>query len=182
MDLLFIHQNFPGQYPHLASALRDRGVRVAALGGPTARPLPGIPLHRYDPMPAGGIPHCHPWAADLQTKCLRAEAVAVLLEGLLRDGLKADLVIGHPGWGELMGIKDLLPEAPVLHQVEFVYQLDGADLGFDRNGANPVGVNAPGCGCAALPSCWPSTTSTGAWHPPVGRPPPLRNRSVIGSA
>ena len=137
MNLLFIHQNFPGQYPHLARALRDRGNRVAALGGPTARPVPGIPLHRYDPMPSAGIPPCHPWAADLQTKCLRAEAVAVLLEALLRNGYKADLVIGHPGWGELLGIKDLLPHVPVLHQVEFVYQLDGADLGFDSEWGSP---------------------------------------------
>lgn len=137
MDLLFIHQNFPGQYPHLAAALRDRGDRVTAIGGPTARALPGISLHRYDPMPAGGVPDCHPWAADLQTKCLRAEALALLLERLIRNGLRADLVIGHPGWGELIGIKDLLPGVPVLHQVEFVYQLEGADLGFDPEWGRP---------------------------------------------
>ncbi|MFM8276327.1 MAG: glycosyl transferase family 1, partial [Cyanobium sp.] len=54
--ILFIHQNFPGQYRHLALALVARGDRVEAIGGPTSRELPGIPLHRYDPMPAGGVP------------------------------------------------------------------------------------------------------------------------------
>jgi glycosyltransferase involved in cell wall biosynthesis len=129
--ILFIHQNFPGQYRHLAPALLARGHRVLAIGGPTARELAGIPLHRYDPMPAGGVPPCHPWVSDLQTKVLRAEAVGRTLEKLLAQGLKPDLVVGHPGWGELLAIKDLLPSVPVLHQVEFVYQLEGGDVGFD---------------------------------------------------
>lgn len=131
MQVLFIHQNFPGQYPHLAGALRDRGDAVVAIGGPTSRAIEGVPLHCYDPRPPGGAPTCHPWVADFQTKCLRAEAVARLLEGLIADGLKPDLVVGHPGWGELLAVKDLLPDVPVLHQVEFVYQLNGGDVGFD---------------------------------------------------
>ncbi|MCX5967974.1 MAG: glycosyltransferase [Cyanobacteria bacterium] len=129
--ILFLHQNFPGQYRHLAPALQARGERVLAIGGPTARELPGIPLHRYDPMPAGGVPDCHPWVSDLQTKVLRAEAVGRTLEGLLAQGLQLDLIVGHPGWGELLALKDLLPAVPVLHQVEFVYQLEGGDVGFD---------------------------------------------------
>ncbi|KEF40838.1 MAG: glycosyl transferase family 1 [Cyanobium sp. CACIAM 14] len=131
MDIVCIHQNFPGQYRHLAPALVARGDRVTAIGGPTARGLEGIPLHRYDPRPAGGVPPCHPWAADLQTKCLRAEAVGGLLDGLRSQGLRPDLVIGHPGWGELLVVKDVFPEVPVLHQVEFVYQLEGGDTGFE---------------------------------------------------
>lgn len=129
--ILFVHQNFPGQYRHLAPALQRRGDDVQAIGGPTARPLPEIPLHRYDPRPPGGVPACHAWASDLQTKSLRAEAVGVLLERLLAGGLRPDLVIGHPGWGELLAVKDLLPQVPVLHQVEFVYQLEGGDADFD---------------------------------------------------
>ena len=131
MQVLFIHQNFPGQYPHLAAALVRRGHQVVAIGGPTAREIPGVRLHRYNPMPPGGVPLCHAWAADFQTKCLRAEAVARLLERLIGEGLAPDLVVGHPGWGELLAVKDLLPGVPVLHQVEFVYQLEGGDGGFD---------------------------------------------------
>lgn len=129
--ILFIHQNFPGQYRHLAPALLQRGDRVEAIAGASAAGLGGIPLHRYDPMPAGGIPQCHPWASDLQVKALRGEAVAALLERLLAEGLRPDLVIGHAGWGELLAVKDVLPDVPVLHQVEFVYQLQGGDVGFD---------------------------------------------------
>ena len=131
MQLLFIHQNFPGQYPHLAAALVERGDQVVAIGGPTARTIPGVVLHRYDARPKGAMPSCHPWATDFQTKILRAEAVGTLLERLIREGLRPDLVLGHPGWGELLAVKDLLPGIPVLHQVEFVYPLEGGDAGFD---------------------------------------------------
>jgi glycosyltransferase involved in cell wall biosynthesis len=126
-----VHQNFLGQYRHLATVLVARGNRVVAIGGPTAQPLKGVTLHRYDPMPAGGVPPCHSWVGDIQTKVLRAEAVAAQIEALGRKGLDVDLVIGHPGWGELLAIKDVLPGVPVLHQLEFFYQLEGADAGFD---------------------------------------------------
>jgi len=133
MNILCIHQNFPGQYRHLARALLARGDRVVALGGPTAQASEGIPLHRYDARPAGGVPACHPWAADLQTKCFRAQAVAETVERLLKSGAMPtpDLVLGHPGWGELLAIKDVLPEVPVLHYLELVYLLEGGDVGFD---------------------------------------------------
>lgn len=137
MQVLFIHQNFPGQYHHLALALRQRGERVVAIGGPTARSLEGIELHAYNPRPAGGVPACHPWAADFQTKAIRAEAVATLLHKLVAGGLRPDLVVGHPGWGELLAVKDVLPGTPVLHQVEFVYQLQGGDVGFDPEFPQP---------------------------------------------
>ncbi len=131
MQVLFVHQGFPGQYRHLAEALRARGDQVVAIGGPRALGLVGIPLHRYDPSPQAGVPDCHPWARDFQTKCLRAEAVARLLDRLIAGGLSPHLVVGHPGWGELLAIKDLLPHVPVLHQVEYVYPLAGGDVGFD---------------------------------------------------
>lgn len=73
----------------------------------------------------------HAWAADLDLKCQRAEAVARCAEAMLRKGFAPDVVVGHPGWGELLAIKDVLPGVPVLHQLEFVYQLQGADTGFD---------------------------------------------------
>ncbi len=46
-------------------------------------------------------------------------------------------MIGHPGWGELLAVKDIFPAVPVLHQVEFVYQVEGADCGFDPEFTRP---------------------------------------------
>ncbi|MFN9545885.1 MAG: glycosyltransferase [Cyanobacteriota bacterium] len=129
MRVLFIHQNFPGQYRHLGPALAARGDQVLALGAPHAPGLAGFPLRRY-PLPKE-VPPCHPWAADFQTKCVRAEAVARLAAQCRDEGFAPDLVIGHPGWGELLAIKDVFPSVPVLHQLEWVYPLTGGDSTFD---------------------------------------------------
>jgi glycosyltransferase involved in cell wall biosynthesis len=129
MRALFIHQNFPGQYRHLAPALAARGDRVLALGAPQARGLDTVPLRRY-PLPKE-VPPCHPWAADFQTKCVRAQAAARLAAQCRDEGFLPDLVIGHPGWGELLAIKDVFPSVPVLHQLEWVYPLSGGDSSFD---------------------------------------------------
>jgi hypothetical protein len=131
VNLLFIHQNFPGQYRYLAPSLQRLGHRCVAIAGPCASGLRDIPLHRLVYQGISDFPGLHPWARDLQVKCLRAEAVAHQVLSLRQQGFVPDLVIGHPGWGELLAIKDVLPDVPVLHQLEFVYQLVGADVGFD---------------------------------------------------
>jgi glycosyltransferase involved in cell wall biosynthesis len=129
--ILLIHQNFPGQYLHLAPALASQGHQLVSIGAEQSRALSNIPLRRYDPRPLQGQPACHPWLADTQGKLLRAEAVALLVRQLLDEGFSPDLVIGHPGWGELLALADLLPGVPVLHQQEFIYRVQGADFGFD---------------------------------------------------
>jgi glycosyltransferase involved in cell wall biosynthesis len=129
MLVLLIHQNFPGQYRHLAPALAARGDQLLALGAPRAPGLDGVPLLRY-PLPQEAPP-CHPWAADFQTKCLRAEAVARLAAQCRDGGFHPDVVIGHPGWGELLAIKEVFPTVPVLHQLEWVYATEGSDCDFD---------------------------------------------------
>jgi hypothetical protein len=181
MNVLTVHQNFPGQYRHLATALVARGDRVVAIGGPTAQPLKGVTLHRYDPMPAGGVPPCHSWVGDIQTKVLRAEAVAAQIEALGRKGLDVDLVIGHPGWGELLAVKDVLPGVPVLHQLEFFYQLEGADAGFDPE-FSQASWRSQAYGCGARPNSSPCKTWTGPLLPPAARPAPHRSLTAIGVA
>lgn len=130
VNVLFVHQNFPGQYRHLPVALSRADYKCCSIGGPASAGLRELPHVRYQlPSSAGGAPH--PWAADLNIKCQRAQAVAACVRKLVVEGFKPDLVIGHPGWGELLAIKDVLPKVPVLHHLEFVYQLYGADVGFD---------------------------------------------------
>ena len=128
---LFIHQNFPGQYKHLAAALLLQGHQCVAIGGQGAPGLKGIKLVRVNFAGVAAPPGLHPWAHDLHVKCLRGEAIAQEAFSLSSAGFKPDLIIGHPGWGELLAIKDVFPDVPVLHQMEFVYQLRGADTGFD---------------------------------------------------
>jgi len=137
VDILFVHQNFPGQYRHLAPALVAAGHRCQSIGGSGSPGIPAVPHQRYQ-LTGAGPAGLHPWAQDFHVKCQRAEAVAQQAARLAQQGFRPDLVIGHPGWGELLSIKDVFPNVPVLHQLEFVYQLSGADAGFDPEFSDPA--------------------------------------------
>ncbi|WP_010312813.1 glycosyltransferase [Synechococcus sp. CB0205] len=133
--LLFIHQNFPGQFKHLAPALQRLGYDVRALYHHSAssapfRTISGIPVESWSPQ-RGTTLQAHPWAHDYETKLIRAHCVAEQAERLRNQGWTPDLIIGHPGWGELLFLKQIWPDVPQLHFLEFFYRAQGLDVGFD---------------------------------------------------
>jgi glycosyltransferase involved in cell wall biosynthesis len=131
VNILFIHQNFPGQFKHLAPALasRPRHQVVAMHINPTAD-LPGVRTVRYAPPPgqaAGG----HRWLADLQAKVVRGEAAYRCALTLKEEGFVPDVIVAHPGWGESLFLQDVWPQARLGIYCEFYYHAQGADSGFD---------------------------------------------------
>lgn len=58
---------------------------------------------------------CPPWLEDNLSKLLRAETVGFIMNKLTKTNWIPDLVIGHSGWGELIAVKDIFPDTPVLH-------------------------------------------------------------------
>jgi len=61
----------------------------------------------------------------------RAEAVAATARSLRQLGFTPDAIIGHHGWGELLSLPDVWPDAPILGYLEFFYRVRGADVNFD---------------------------------------------------
>jgi glycosyltransferase involved in cell wall biosynthesis len=134
MNLLFVHQNFPGQFKHLAPVLVKAGHRVEALGidGPG---LAGISLQLYRPV-RGSTANMHPWAADFETKVIRGEACAAAAARLQAGGFTPDIIVANPGWGESLFLKDVWPRARLLALIEFFYAARGLDCDFDPEFAN----------------------------------------------
>ena len=48
-----------------------------------------------------------------------------------RHGFHPDIVIGHPGWGETLFLKEIWPHARLLVYAELMYRTRGHDVGFD---------------------------------------------------
>ena len=133
MEILFVHQNFPAQFLHLATRLAAIGHRVAALGGPTSRPIPNVPIKfaRYERLARGSTKDIHPLALRFEADCLRAEAAAVAATRLAGEGFSPDVIVGHDGWGELFLLTEIWPKARVLAYAEYYNQRHGADFSFD---------------------------------------------------
>jgi len=133
MRLLFVHQNFPGQFKHLAPTLAaDRANEVVAFTmqkNPSAS-WQGVRLIGYQPS-RGTTPGVHPWVSDFETKTIRAEAAFRAALALRESGFTPDAIVAHPGWGESLFLKDVWPEAKLGIYCEFFYHAQGADVGFD---------------------------------------------------
>ncbi|MEM1310872.1 MAG: glycosyl transferase family 1, partial [Cyanobacteria bacterium P01_H01_bin.153] len=134
MNVLFVHQNFPGQYPHLAQALAQQGHRVIGLGEKAnlqkRSDLPGVTRIGY-PTPQPGHQNTHQYLRNFEGQVRRGQQVVRSLLNLQNQGFIPDLIYAHPGWGELLYIKDVYPHVPLIGLFEFYYHGRGQDVGFD---------------------------------------------------
>lgn len=132
MNILFIHQNFPGQFKHLAPALVQDGHQVFAMSMQKIQPTQwqGIQIIPYRAN-RGTTQNVHPWVSDFETKTIRGEACFRAALQLKTQGFTPDVIIAHPGWGESLFLKEVWPSAKLGIYCEFYYHAQGADVGFD---------------------------------------------------
>lgn len=144
MNILFIHQNFPGQFKHLAPALVTAGHTVVALALKQHETglWKGVKILSYT-VARGSTPGIHPWVVDFETKTIRAEACFLAALHLKEQGFTPDAIIAHPGWGESLFLKEVWPKARLGIYCEFFYRQEGADMGFDPE--FPVAQSGDSC-------------------------------------
>jgi glycosyltransferase involved in cell wall biosynthesis len=132
MNILFIHQNFPGQFKFLAPALVKQGHTVFAMTmkKTEAKAWQGVTLVPYTAS-RGNTPNVHPWVSDFETKAIRGEACFKAALQLKASGFAPDVIMAHPGWGESLFLKEVWPQAKLAIYCEFFYHPQGADVGFD---------------------------------------------------
>jgi len=138
MRILFVHQNFPGQFLHLAPALAARGHDCRALtdGGNTR--ASAIPVWRYRHSAQKVDPAATRLGRNYTTMSDRGVTVArAALQLREREGYVPDVIFGHSGWGETLFLKEVWPEAKLLVYAEFYYRGRGADVGFDHEFGQP---------------------------------------------
>ncbi|ABE50007.1 glycosyltransferase family 4 protein [Methylobacillus flagellatus] len=131
MNILFIHQNFPGQFRHIAQSLIDEGGhQVLSLCEAHAPGMQGVQRMEYKPARAAtqGV---HPYLAPVEEHVIRGQSVARALLHLKEKGYRPDIIVAHMGWGEAIYPKDIYPDVPLVTFFEFFYQTTGADAGFD---------------------------------------------------
>lgn len=133
MKILFVHQNCPGQYKHLAPALAARkGWDVRFLTRPGKPDLDGVKKVEYDLAREPGK-ETHRYIRNLESAVLFGQAAARAAENLRQSGFVPDVIVGHAGWGETLYLKDVYPTSCLLAYFEFYYHAYGSDMDFDRD-------------------------------------------------
>lgn len=132
MKILFVHQNFPGQFKQLAPELVKHGHAVTALTMQKTdiQEWRGVRVISYSTT-RGTTQGIHPWVSDVETKVIRAEACFNAALRLQQQGYTPDIIIAHPGWGESLFLKEIWPTAKLGIYCEFFYHPTGTDVGFD---------------------------------------------------
>ena len=128
-DVLFVHNNFPGQFGFIATALKRRGMRCVAIGSATSKSTE-IPVRHWN-LTRGTTKDIFPMVIRAEADMLRGHAAAQVALSLRDQGFSPDLIIGHPGWGETILLSDIFPKARQILHGEFYYRNENGDVDFD---------------------------------------------------
>ena len=131
MKLLFVHQNFPGQFLHLAPEMQRLGHDVRALTDATNAKTSEVPILRYPHKAQDLDPKATRLGRTMTQMGDRAVSVARFAQRMRAEGYVPDVIYGHSGWGETLFLKEVWPEAKLLVFAEFYYRGIGRDVGFD---------------------------------------------------
>ena len=132
MRVLFVHQNFPGQFRHVAAALAKRpGVGMVAITDEVNKQqIQGLATARYR-FQAVPLANLSSPASTLTNRFRRGEAAAAAMLEVKKRGFIPDVIVGHPGWGELMLAREIFPASRLIAHAEYYYSAEGGDVGFD---------------------------------------------------
>ena len=180
MRFLFVHQNYPGQFLHIVRHLVAEGRHeILFMTEPNQNEIRGVRKIPYMRPPLS-IKETHIAARELDDGVRRAEVVFRAGYGLRHLGFTPDIIIGHHGWGEMLNLCDLWPDAPMLGYMEFYYQHNAADVGFDpefpndpmdfpriraKNAINHIALNLGKTG--QTPTQWQLSTYPEWAHPKI---------------
>ncbi|QCI69320.1 glycosyltransferase [Phreatobacter stygius] len=132
MDILFVHNNFPAQFRHIAKKFASYpNIRVKAIGMSAAPGMPGVELQKYN-FSGRELSSVHAFARRFEIEARRGEQVIYAANALKVSGFHPKLIYVHPGWGESLPLRSLFPGATICSYSEFYYWPFGADVGFDK--------------------------------------------------
>jgi glycosyltransferase involved in cell wall biosynthesis len=131
MRLLIVHQNFPGQFRRIGhSWAQQPGWDVLGLGAAKAPGMPSVRWLGYK-LSREVSPHQHPYLRQMEDAVLHGQAAARVMLKLKQQGYRPDAILAHPGWGETLYVRDIFPDARLIHFCEWFYGTPDADIGFD---------------------------------------------------
>ncbi len=125
--LLFVHQNYPAQFGHIAAQLvKQHGYRCTFVSQKPAGVFDGVERVQYF-LRGGATSRTHYCSRTFENMTWHADAVYRALRA--RPDLKPDLIVGHAGLGPCLFLRELY-DCPIVNYFEWFYHPSGGDLDF----------------------------------------------------
>src|SRR5690242_6524226 len=110
MHILFVHQNFPAQFRHVAPRLADGGWECTFVTNNTDTPPPANVRKVYYRPLGGARKESDPCTVHFQNETAHARGAYEALKS--RPDIQPDLVVAHSGFGSSLFLPHLY-DAPV---------------------------------------------------------------------
>ena len=127
MHILFVHQNYPAQFGHLASHLAEKlGHRCTFVSQKAEGLVGGVECIRYH-LQGGARQQNHYCSRTFENTIWHSHAVFQALQA--RSDIQPDLIVGHSGFGSTLFLPELY-DCPIINYFEYFYRTQNSDMDF----------------------------------------------------
>jgi glycosyltransferase involved in cell wall biosynthesis len=128
MHVLFVHQNYPAQFGHIARHLiRTRGWSCSFVSKTPGGIVDGIRKVEYNTT-SGARETTHYCSRTFENAIWHSHGVYEACKA--HPDLRPDLIVGHSGFGSTLFLPELYPGVPIINYFEFYYHPHQSDMDF----------------------------------------------------
>lgn len=130
MHVLFVHQNYPAQFGHIAAALVREHQWPCTFLTATPGPAETDGVQRVVYRTQGGATRFNHYASrTFENQVWQAQAAFEAMKA--RPDVKPDLIVGHSGFGSTVFLRELYPRVPIVNLFEYYYWPHDPDSDMD---------------------------------------------------
>jgi len=127
MHVLFVHQNFPAQFGHIAQYLAaQKGYRATFVSERPGGSVGNVEMIQYR-VRGGATRQTHFCSRTFENGIWHCGAVYEALRA--RPDIRPDLVVGHSGFGSTLFLRELY-DCPIVNYFEYFYRSAGNEMDF----------------------------------------------------
>ena len=129
MHVLYVHQNFPAQFGHIARHLVDKmGWQCSFVSQTPGGVVGGINKIEYK-IGGGATKQNHFCSRTFENTVWHCDGVYRAMKA--RPDVKPDLIVGHSGFGSTLFLRELYPTTPIVNFFEYYYIPHDPDSDMD---------------------------------------------------
>jgi glycosyltransferase involved in cell wall biosynthesis len=129
MHVLYVHQNFPAQFGHIAHYLVQKmGWQCTFASETPPGKVGGIEKIQYR-LQGGATKQNHFCSRTFENTIWHCDGVYRAMKA--RPDIRPDLIVGHSGFGSTLFLRELYPDVPVINFFEYYYHPHDPDSDMD---------------------------------------------------